>query len=232
MLMATPLGQTVTPQEVSVELRERGYYPLPVSPPAPVSPVAYDLIPGLVSPPVTLPDEGTWITDRYPPGYDPVVTPVSPPALVDYDLPDLPVTPEIYKEFITRPAPALQIVEERIRVEPPVSPPYDVIFPEPPLDLPPLEPELPYSPPPGFIIQEFPLILPDFQMPFEPLPEWEIIPPEMEPISPPVSPVLPVPVEKPKTWILIAVLGGALLLSGDREKPVEKRTAERKEQWT
>lgn len=229
MIMATPLGQTVTVQEVSVELKARGYYPLDLTPLPAVSPVVYDVIPGPVSPPLmTIPEGAEWIYDRPPPGYESLVTPVSPPV-VYFQQTDLPVSPSIYEEFITKAAPpVVRHVAMEVTYEPPVSPPLDIIFPEPPLYLPRLEPEIPVSPPPGFIVQEFPDLLPDFQQPISPpadylLPEWEIIPPDILPVSP-LPEIVPVE-EKKGPWLIIAVLGAAALLAGGEKKAVERPAA-------
>jgi len=77
MLDATPVGQTVTVEEVSAALRERGYYPFtaPTSPPVypPVSPV-YPEIP--VFPPLSLP------IPIEPPYTGPVSPSISPAVIV------------------------------------------------------------------------------------------------------------------------------------------------------
>lgn len=240
MLIANTLGQEITPQEVAVEFRERGYYPLPVTEPPPVSPPVYDLIPPPVSPPISVP-----FVPLSP--YIPAPLPVSPPDIYIPDLPVMQIQPYPFTPGITiidmlpiSPAPIKLLREE------PVPPP--ISLPGPTLYIPPDSPWVPTSPAiiydpvidlappreilPGLPVLDLPLFIPELELPE--IPQFIIDEFSLPAVSPPVvaEPITPdvefyeeLPEKKRSPWLVLAAAGAVMLVlaQGENKKGKKKR---------
>ncbi len=202
MIVASPFGQTVTAQEVAVALRERGYYPQPITP-TPDSTPLYNLTTPAITPPVRI------LPAPYTPYTETTIVPYTPPYIPDK--PMLSISPAILDPVpvlniqpSVTPAPVWQ------RVTPAVTPPLfvpawsppapEVILPEDPLDVPAVSPFLPVPDLPAFIVDDFPL--------------YTIEPP----VSPPYEQVSPfvtdeIVAEKKAPWLIIIAIGAVLVLS-------------------
>ncbi len=222
MLLANSLGQAMTAQEVSTELRSRGYYPLPVTLPPPVTkPAPYTpYVPPYTYPPISpggpilvLPDDSDlpdFIREDFPPL--PYVLPYVRP------LPDIVDLPPI-SEYAW----------------PPVSPGDEPVL-ELPYTYPPISPGGPIdSDLPDFIREDFPPL--PYVLPYVvPLPDIIDLLPYTEPVPGIVEP-LPEELEKRSPWLIFAAVGALLvLIAGDEpkaprrsvDKPVDKPVVNRR----
>lgn len=175
MIVATPLGQEVTAQEASVEIKARGFYPLPVTPPPPVSPSFYELQPPTLQPPVS-----PSVVPVSP--YMPPITPVAPPPIYVPDVPDLPISHPIRRDPIVPLSPTW------------IEPPIVRIEPMPPASPAAVEPVTPLSP--GMPPEDFRPVEPVLLVPVSPVrvpitPEAPYSPYALPPVSP--AAVEPVP---------------------------------------
>lgn len=214
MILSSAFGQTVTVQEVSVALKERGYFPLPATP-VPESPPFYNLVLPAITPPVSiLPVPYTPYTETTILPYTPPYIPDRPvlsisPAILD-PVPVLNLQPSVTPAPVWEPIMAPAVLPPLLPSWSPVAP--VVVLPEDPFDIPAVSPFVPVPDLPAFIIDEFPLFIPELPVspPYVPVSPFDI------PVVLPFAPDEIAP-EKKAPWLIVLAVGAVLVLSKNGE---------------